>query len=246
MSRIIRIQLTALLLINTLWGCTDHSSRPLTPLRLRLKTTTSANFDGTTTQNSFTYDAQNRLIAYSEGNDTRGTITYNAQNQYQRIDFVRGSATYRTDFTYQTFAGGSRSVTAVTNQVFQNGVTGLADTRTYSFDANNRLTRSSYAPAGSTPIGETISIYTYTGENITQVQANAIRTVATYLYEFDDKPNPFYGLVGAGIDEVRRYSRNNLVKYTPVPSASYIYSYEYNAQGLPTKIDNVTLTYESY
>ena len=246
MFRTIRICLTALLLTSLFWSCTDHLSRPASPQRLRLKTTTST-FDGTTTQTSFEYDAQNRQVAYSQG-DVRGTITYDAQGQYQQIDETRPNGVTRTRFTYQSSAQG-REVTAIVYGVTPvNGreLESLIETRTYNFDANNQLTRSSYTAGELIGASTTFTTYSYTGTNVTTVEAGSNRTVYTYLYEFDDKLNPYYGLIGPGIDEVRRFSRNNPIKYTPVPSAGNTYSYEYNVQGLPTRIDNTTLTYESY
>jgi len=61
-------------------------------------------------------------------------------------------------------------------------------------------------------------------------------------YQYDDKINPYYGLIGSGITEQRRYSFNIIVKSTYTPDVTYptanqtteVASYEYNAQEYPT------------
>lgn len=85
------------------------------------------------------------------------------------------------------------------------------------------------------------SSYSYLNGNITKEgnQSCGRCSLSTITYQFDDKPNPFYGLIGPGITEVRRSSRNNVVRsfyaFAPQPDQETLLSYEYNAQGYPTK-----------
>lgn len=238
MLQTIRTCFTALLLISLIWGCTDHLSRPTSPQRLRLKTVTSTNTDGTTTQTTFEYDVQNRLVAYNDYTGLRNTITYDAQNQYQQID----NSVSRTYFTYQSSQNGM--LVTAKRYVLDVGER-LVETYTYGFDAGNRLTNSTYVQgtvANPNLVTQSETTYAYTGDNITTVTVKALRNTRIDTYQYDDKPNPFYGLIGPGVDELRRFSRNNATQLGIQPTIVY----EYNAQGLPTRIGDQTLTYESY
>ena len=138
---------------------------------------------------------------------------------------------------------------------------------TFGYDATGNLTSAkteSFSPFSSVPVSitqQTFSYgsgkyptkvtsdsgaitYTYTNENITQ--ATSLSTVESFTY--DDKPNPYYGLVGIGIGP-SIFSKNNVI------SAGKTYSYDTNglltliftpgepAQGGPT---SVVYRYEFY
>ena len=126
----------------------------------------------------------------------------------------------------------------------------------YSFDANKRVTSFYTSDNQNNQVSRVGSGYTYTGENITGSTGFSGRTsLPGSVKEYDDKINPFFGLMDPNIDPVQRYSRNNFVKSESpgFPAFVSFYAYEYNAQGLPTKrtesgfrIEVTTFTYEAY
>lgn len=96
-----------------------------------------------------------------------------------------------------------------------------------------------------------------TGENITTANSVSGRTVLLFgKLEYDDKLNPFFGLMDPNIDPIQQFSRNNRVKFTDnLTNTVTTYVYEYNQQGLPIKrtatrnentLEVLTYTYESY
>src|ERR671933_278002 len=88
----------------------------------------------------------------------------------------------------------------------------------YTFDANNHLLRYSQSvpPAG---VEEERSAYQYTNENITSVTqpsfdvySGKLRSQTSSLPDYDDKPNPYFGLLDTDIDPTLRFSANNVTK----------------------------------
>lgn len=234
-----RIGWLAVLLLSVLGGCVEQQTQAPVPKRYRLKTMTVLNSDSTTTRTTFEYDGQNRLAAYSQDNGMRGTITYDEQNRYQRLD----DGTTRTYFTYQSYAEG-RSVTAETYVIDRDGQELPTETKRYNFDADNRLSASVYwqgSASDSNPLTQSETSYAYTGDNITRIETKALRFKDIYVHQFDDKVNPFFGLIGPDIDEVRQFSRNNLTQRN-----NYSITYEYNAQRLPIRANDTVFTYEAY
>lgn len=59
-----------------------------------------------------------------------------------------------------------------------------------------------------------VETYRYTGDNITRVDYVVNGYTSTTMYEFDNKPNPYYGLIVPGIEDFLTYSRNNITKIT--------------------------------
>jgi hypothetical protein len=269
MRPILRFSVTALVLVNlvcVVCACTDHISTPLSPLRQRLKTvvTDGLLIDGKITPlylTTFEYDTQNRQAGYSNLNYSRpgfsshGTILYDAQGQYQRIDEENKDnlsvTTMTTLFTYQPDGQGGKLIRAssyfgsqpTVGQPFNQQII-------YQMDANNHLIRSDFFQyPGAVPNSY---VYTYTGENITQAEAIGQGRIITYTY--DDKPNPFYRIVGFIIQGTSlegapgRFSHNNLVSSTINGGAGGggTDGLEYNAQGLLSRIQVSSLTYESY
>lgn len=256
MPKPIQICLTAWLVISAFWGCTDHLSRPLSPLRLRLKTYNQGYSDGSSIATNYVYDSQNRLVTYDRQYGPRGTITYDDQNRHQQIDEVELNSSRRTNYTYQPDAQG----TLVTEkQYYDTQVFGLlSTTNTYVFDSNNRLIRSTSVAENTLPgYNPKTTTYTYTNGNITKIEETSGQVVNTTTYEFDDKPNPFYGLATFQFPiNAFALNRNNFTRYksfyNDMPMTDFTFIYEYNAQGLPIsrRVDTLegvdTFVYESY
>lgn len=236
-------------------ACTDHRLTEPGQPRLRLKRTisTSPGFPGTT---EFLYDSQGRQAAYIYLGD-RATFSYDASNRVSSILFpyvttvdITGEQTVFTydDTQRQVRATNSLLITVNGQYTPRNPI----KTSIYTFDTQKQPT----SLVESTPTSTFISTteYSFSAGNlartVSQSTASASRTAFDYSY--DSHPNPFYGLIGPGVTDARRFSRNNVIKLTVTdnlgtpmqsqPRDQYTIQYEYNAQGLPTRA--VTLNTE--
>ena len=252
----LRTLLTGVLLICSVLACTDHRLNPVAPSGLRLKTTLNVNSGSSPFNTEYTYGSNNRVTSFTTTLGTKGVFTYDEKNQYKQFNyFYQLADESRGERTLFQYSQDGNSLTVNTN-FFENGNQGsIFKTTRYEFDADKRLLGSS---TGDGP-GSTVetSTYQYTGGNITSQSIIANGTTRITAYEYDDKPNPYYGLIAPDIGEIRRFSRNNVTKITDVtpgePQRVFgEYFYEYNAQGLPQKqilrtgTQMVLFTYESY
>ncbi|MBN8824014.1 MULTISPECIES: hypothetical protein [unclassified Spirosoma] len=260
--------IVALCLLLNLSSCLNHDSpESLAPVRLRLK-----NVQGNSVNTTYTYDNQNRLATITKADGSFGVFAYGDPDK----KFVNTDA--EKDFTY--FILYSNPADRTTGEITRlpqtlNGTNFQADTyplvnsklflswksryTTYSFDANKHVT--SIFRYSTAPTGDSYS-YTYTGENITKniTRLSGGHFVSSYTFDYDDKINPFYGLLDPGLADIQAFSRSNVVTtaYTSepsIPNPVTAYKYEYNAQGLPIKRtvkqgvnvgEVLTYTYESY
>ena len=247
-----------------LGACTEQKVD--TP-RWRLK---SVQLDGKTTK-EYTYDDQNRLVIIN--NPDYGVFVTNQYddslkkfvqiNQYPiHSDKTTGTSfrfpypLSRTSFMVQ--------IRPIKNSIVDNSYYGVIESASYGYDdLRNHL--SIYRWKGVTTGGSGLkeSDYWFTGENSTTETFHYPNNYAdTTLYEYDDKINPFYLSIDPQIDDIARFSRNNVIKKTAywypsnsIPAQQYSYEYEYNQQGLPSKqvlkqsskvLAVYTYTYESY
>lgn len=258
MKTILRISVTALVLVTLFSACTDHLSRPLSPQRLRLKTIIEDGIIKQMFSTTFEYDAQNRQTGYTHvtyypgaEQTSHASITYDAQGQYQRIDQeIRNGtgalvANTTSLFTYRPDGQGGKFMTVNLYDRAQSTVSpDFTQQITYQFDANNRLVRSDFIQySGATPL---TYLYTYTGDNITQSELIDPNIITTNT--FDDKPNPLYGLISQsiGLDMSNQFSRNNILERKTNEGGGGTNGAEYNAQGLLSKLNLNNFFYESY
>jgi hypothetical protein len=249
-----------------LGACTDHRQGELAPNRLRLKRTIStyANFPGTT---EFSYDSLGREAGFTYGN-FKGSFTYNVRGQVATyiyagpvISVVNGYTNYegeRNEFIYDSPTALRiirNTLVTFNGQYFQDRSL-IERVYNYTLDGQNK-------PLGqyNTALvlgGQDIrsSSYAYLGGNIVTEKGSVCGRCyeTTTTYQFDDKLNPLYGLIGPGITEVQRSSRNNVIKSVLAdvgrPDIEATTTYEYNTQGLPTKATSPTgevrFEYERY
>ncbi len=236
-----------LLMVSTILACSDHAFPPSSALGFRLKTLEKAN--GSTT---LTYDQNNRVASYTNSFGEKGLFFYDDQGRYTEFkrlaDAQNPTIGTRMLFTY---SNGTNDFT-FNRYSFQSSSENRIANGTYKVDSNKRVTGfEEFAPALN---GQD---YEYTGDNITTIKFVVGRSLTTRTYEFDDKPNPFYGLILPGFDEYLRYNRNNVTKVTGVDQTGgkqilEEYIYEYNDKGLPTKVTKkdgtgeIRLSYESF
>lgn len=249
----------------TLFACSDHRlGGALSPARLRLKSFTSGS---NTTM--YTYDNQNKVSTIARPDGSLGVFLYDDPSkksiyfyEYPNpADKSKGTVTvYPTDLQPLTLPPGTYLIVGkrygTVGLAFINQVNLTPDKLfSYYFDANKRLASYSTSDGNNTGTSVQQTVPMFTNENITQSDYSAKGAgLTTTTLAYDDKTNPFFGLMDPSIDVIERYSRNNRVK-TSVPSYNELreYTYEYNAQGLPTKrtlttggVEVTMFTYEAY
>ncbi len=259
----LRLSLLLLLLAGSFWSCTDHRNSPLAPQRLRLKATDNniaqtgvfADYQGRT---EYTYDQMGRQATVLRPGFSRAVFTYDDQNRV--TGYVNRSETstetHRVEFLYTAGANGIRTRTYFGTNIDP------SERGEIALDATGRVV--------STFTGDGVTLntagYQYTGDNITSILARGLRTEFTYGFQFDNKPNPFFGLITPDFryelsriyydDVIQRSNRNNVIQYSEAFFSSVLSTteleYDYNAQGLPTKMrvkgqpGELVFTYEAY
>lgn len=274
-------RLLVCLLVLAFASCTNHRlPNPLT--RLRLKQVVGIAPDGSSINTTYSYDSLNRLRSIQRNDGSLSLISYNNPDKlllfyvdYPNFaDRTSGSVTL---FPYD-LGQSSRSVVVGNAYFFSAGAQGFDLSSTlaslalkthykdvrYALDATNHLLRFSQSlPPGGVELER--SEYGYTQENITSVAQSSfdgssgkLRSQTSSVLAYDDKPNPYFGLMDTALDPRLRFSANNVLTNTLTssgnPSSIEVYRYEYNPQGLPIKsslersgqIYTTTYTYESY
>jgi hypothetical protein len=264
-------KLVGLMLLGfVLTTCSDHQLEPpTTPSRFRLKAT-SDSVSGSRIE--YNYDVNNRFVSFTREDGSVGSVLYDNQNRYQQFDYRPGPSTstpprnslaQRINFFFKP---NSKDFTTMTS-FFPNGVESFAYYRHYFFDTTSHLTLIQKAALDGF-IGGYLS-YEYTGDNITtEAPGPPSRINYPYYYTYDDKPNPYYGLItpyslstpGGQFESYRwsahQYSRNNVTEARYVTQI-FPSRYKYNNQGLPIQQTDfsdggrritaqITFTYETF
>jgi hypothetical protein len=260
MKRTLYSCLLLLSLVSGLAACTDHRTGQLTPERLRLKRTVSTlpGFPGTTV---FNYDSQGRESSFTyEGYE--GRFTYNEQNKVRLYNYVQLSNTNAAEqYSFNYPRPDSVIIYRYAAILNQGQYSPVVRQRDYYYNLN-AAQQPIYVFDAAPGYGPEFhnATFTYTASNLTRQEAVSYARSPVYSadYQYDDRYNPYYGLIGPGITEQRRYSLNNIVKSTFTPDVRYptanqtteVASYEYNAQGYPTSATypsgKLTFEYERY
>ena len=243
----------------SLLACTDHRlGGALSPSRFRLRTVTSS------LNTTYTYDNQNRLATISKSSGVLSVFAYDDIQKYADLKQFSSAADQTTGIRI-TFPY------SFPNKDFTSTIYSFFSTNPYNY---NQIDQTSYRVDPLTPSHiqavtrylnssqQDVRVYAYTGDNITTGRFTLGRvSEGTKTYEYDGKINPFFGSTDPDLDDIQRFSRNNVVKitssYPPIaggyPDQVITYQYEYNQQGLPTKRTTVeggrdvaTYGYESY
>ncbi|GAB3752399.1 hypothetical protein [Spirosoma pomorum] len=226
--------------------------------RIRLKRTisTSPGLPGTT---DFLYDKQGRQSGYVYLGDT-AKFTYDANDRVTNIRYTyvtRDNITgEQTAFTYDDALRQIRTtVSLLTTTNGQYTPLRTITTSAYTLDAQNQpvsFTNTSPQTSASSSYEQT-----FAGGNMTRSisqSGSSYRTASDFTY--DNRLNPFFGLIAPGVGDMRRFSRNNVTKLSMIdnfgastqaqPRDIYTIQYEFNEQGLPTRAvsPGVVLRYE--
>lgn len=247
-------------LLSVLAACTDHRLGELAPDRLRLKRTVSTipGFPGTTV---FTYDSQGRENSFTyEGYE--GRFTYDNQNRVRVYNYIKSDSPNASELYSFNYLGADtvrvfRSA-ALLSQGEYSPRTRLRDYYYLLNSAKQPVFVSDAAPSAGPEYHN--GVFTYSGGNLIRREDISYARSPVYGadHQYDNKINPFYGLIAPGITEQRQYSQNNIVKSTYTPDVRYptlnqtvdVVTYEYNTQGYPTSATSsggkVTFEYERY
>ncbi|GAB4024869.1 hypothetical protein [Spirosoma gilvum] len=194
-----------------------------------MRTTNNINYGGFPFSTTYNYTSDGQVGSFVTSMNTRGVFVYDGQNRptqltyyYQMTDESEGEV---TQFTYN-----ANEFTVNTTHV-KNGITlNTLRSANYQLDQNGHLI--SLTIYGNP---NRVDTYTYAGDNIVRVTSTTGTMTTITLYEYDDKINPYFGKVAPDIGEIRRFSRNNVIKITNGPAVSE-YTYTYNSEGLPSKM----------
>lgn len=239
----LRILVTISVLSCTLFACEDHRQTPVATLRQRVKTIERVGSSTTT----YTYDQNNRASSYTTTNGSKGLFYYDFQNRYARYDIVSLSGDQMNGRRYRFNFTSNSNALSVAGIDFTSTTETTNETRSYGLDNSHHITSFSNGLSN----GYLANTYQYTGDNITSGVFIQGRNLENRTFDHDDKPNPYFGLIIPGIDEFLTYNRNNIIKIT-YNGTSIEYVYEYNVQGLPTRVarkdglDETRFTYESF
>ena len=223
--------LISLCLTLSLAACNDHRLVP-SGQRFRLTSVSSGNSQEKRTVN-YTYTDGNKLQSSASRFESRGAISFTTT----QFNYDSQGRLITTE-AMSSLSGSSQRVT-----VGYDAAGNLTSARTESFSPGNpvRITEETFTygsgkyPTVVTSVNENFTAtytYTYTNENITQTSRTSTSpssppSTTVELFTYDDKINPYYGLVGIGYGP-STFSKNNVI------SAGSSYSYDSN--GLLTQI----------
>jgi hypothetical protein len=218
--------------------------------KIYLQRTTIMNGDTTSTEGRTLFQEwiwdDNQLKTrkiYDDDSTVKSTHNYTYTNGHiTRIVEQTLTATYRTDFSYNTDGNVVRSL------YYHNDT--LIHDYAYSYDASGKMCRFLYVQHLFDEYGTHTTDTTYrdvewTGNNITQIANHEADTVGT-TYTYDNKHNPYFGIVESG-RPFAWASENNAVKINDITN-----TYTYDNEGWPTSVAYdlstgiITINYKTY
>lgn len=227
MKSSIRTYLTVLLITGYAFSCTEKIQQ-ITPPLLRLKTTNNIQYGGSPWQTEYVYDPMGRVGSFTLSLGTKGVFYYDEQNRYRQIDYLYrpGLSTEGETRSYTYTADG---FTVRVSKMMNGNPTTELQTKVYKMNEQGHLV----SIATSSPGGNELETFEYTGNNITRQQFASGLEVR---YEYDNKPNPYFGLVAPDISVIRQFSRNNIIKLSNNGRTPAEVTLTYNAEGFPLKL----------
>ena len=243
----------------TITSCSKNDS-PTTPaeagnLIKRIENTSNSPDGNRTTFISYN---GNKIAEVSSSGSTSKTIyTYNG-DLIAKTQSYNGTVLRETD-DYIYSNGKLMSVFSLENRF--NSQTNLTEEikskREYNYDPSGPITEQQYKFVNGVYVAETrTNVYTYSGGNCTKLVQNGSNSydngsgtlqvniyVNTYVYEYDNKPNPINNI--AGINKIifdEESSANNLIKRT---SSSTSTTNNIPNTVFPATVRNFTLSYNS-
>ncbi|WP_460934380.1 hypothetical protein [Spirosoma humi] len=253
------ISMYGLLLLFT--ACEDHRIPSVQRLRIKTVRTIIPGLDDTRlTTETYNYDSKGRLIQYVSGTETkpvvpigdssRTVINYDGQGRIENI-FTEGRGLVNTasgvvylwrpsfNTTYAYDGNGNITVMklfAITQDRSQSP--NLLEVLQFEYDGTKFPVKVIHTTTSNNH--QWTERYTYSGDNIVNVESSDNQS-ATTTYQYDNKPNPFYGLLTGEKrnDAFIALNKNNVMTNDK--------QYLYDTNGLLSKViaaDGVVYTYE--
>lgn len=225
-----------LALFTLVFSCQDH--RVTTDkVQFRLKKTVLTNRQGTTTT-TYNYNSDARLANYvvlsSALSSTPSTtvLFYDAQNHLIRAEGSPGS----TRLVYDYNENGRIKLVKVYSDPSMKGSFDSFDKQyEFEYDGSQFPVRSTETINNVFPIPVTKSVYTYSNGNVVQIDvssSNPNLPLVSSTIQYDDKANPYFGLITGSSPDPRIFSRNNAVR----PGETQIY----DNRGLLTELNVIS------
>lgn len=244
------ISVWTLLLVVT--SCADHRIPQAQRFRIKtVKTMTPSQDNTRLTTEVYNYDSNSRLVSYVSGTETnslgptgdssRTVLNYNAQGRIENIftetrDLVNTASgvvrLWRPNFNYiyEYDLNGNISVmklVAITKD--RSRSPNLLEVIRFEYSGAKFPVKVIHTRASDND--QWIEQYTYSGANIVKVEeSNNQSAPVTKVYQYDNKPNPFYGLIIGNKynDAFTVFNSNNLIASDN--------QYEYDSNGLLSKV----------
>lgn len=248
-------------------SCQDHRIPQSQRFRVKtIRTTTHDSNESRLVTVSYNYDSQGRLVSRVSGTEikpvvpigdsSRTVLNYDAQGRIDTIatetrDLVNTASgvvhLWRPDFKYlyEYDLNGNLSVmklVAITKD--RSRSPNLLEVIRFEYAGTALPVKAIHTRASDNY--QWIEQYTYSGANIVRVETSDNQSApVTTVYQYDNKPNPFYGLIigSKRNDSFLIFNRNNMV--------SSDNQYAYDSNGLLSKVVAVggieqTYEYETY
>jgi len=250
-------------------SCADHRIPQAQRFRIKTVRTTSSDPYTTylsTTTERYNYDSNDRLVSYVSGlesnspapigDSSRTVLNYDAQGRMENIfsesrDLVNTASgvvrLWRPSFSYlyEYDMNGNISVmkiVAITKD--RSRSPNLLEVLRFEYNDAKLPVKVIHTQASDNY--QWIEQYTYGGANIVKIETSDNQSApVTTAYQYDNKPNPFYGLIigDKRNDAFTMFNRNNLIASDN--------QYEYDSNGLLSKVVVVggivqTYEYEAY
>jgi hypothetical protein len=210
---------------------------------------TNASEDGGDEESIYEYDSQRRLtkVIYKENGQLESyfeTFEYNNEGYISKS--VEWDGSTMDGYDLYTYNGDGR---LTKRESFYDNGSGIVkqSINTYEYDGNKRLIRKNRYNASAPTVIESYELYTYPSGNTARQTSyydndsdGTPDLDSTTDYTFDDKNSPQL-LLGVAYDDEYVSEHNTLTEvYTRAGGTgtpdTYTFSYEYNAQGFPTKM----------
>lgn len=244
----------------TLISCEDHQTAPGTQ-RFRLKKTVNSTSVSPTFTTIYNYNSAGKLASYVESSPAQNpvitTLQYDNQGRLVAMeekatgivigsttqDIVTGRATYDYDGN-----GNITSITKYTDDPNQaKGNLTVKEITLLEYGANKLPGKVTIMNNG---VATSQFLYSYTNGNIVKIDypeaGNGGQIISSTTFLYDDKPNPYYGLLTFRQNIFNTINRNNAY-ISPTTNM-----FEYNSDGLLIKslgsrlLAQTTYEYEAY
>lgn len=201
-------------------ACEDHQLvTGAQRFRLKRVVITNTSADTLVSTTTYTYDSAGKLVRFNYNTGTTPldriyALQYDNQGRLMRKEGTNaaGLVTERTTYNYQ--ANGTVSSIQFFSNPDQAGTLRLAYTVTLDYGPDKQPIKQTATSAGDS-LMTNVLLYTYADGNIVRIDHPNPNPNQSYyeLVMYDDKPNPYYGLIGSRDNVFETVNKNNPVRF---------------------------------